>query len=295
MDKIKAQITEGIVSVVVNALLFIVKFIIGFLSNSIALMADAWHTMSDSLTSIYVIFSSKLSERAADKEHPFGHGRWEQISSIFIAFVLGIIAFNFLKDSIDCFFGEGVSDAKFGTAAIVITVISILIKESLAQYSFYLARKTDNVILIAEGWHHRSDSLSSIVVLIGIIIAKFNTELWWMDSVLGLFCALAIFYAAYQIMKESITKLLGEAPSQELIDDIKSDISKLYGSSLDAHGFNIHNYITQKELTFHIKLNKFMTLEDSHKITIYVEDLIKSKYKISATIHVEPIHEEFEH
>ena len=95
MDRKKAQIVEGIVSVVVNAVLFGVKFWVGMLTGSIALVADAWHTMSDSLTSIFVVLAAKLASKKPDKEHPFGHGRWELISAIIIAFILVFMALNF--------------------------------------------------------------------------------------------------------------------------------------------------------------------------------------------------------
>jgi len=287
MDKMKAQVTEGILSVVINAVLFGIKFWAGMITGSIALIADAWHTLSDSLTSIFVIFSVKLSTRKPDKQHPFGHGRWEQISSIFIAFILGIIAYEFLTNSIDRFRNR--ESVIYGTLAIVVTAVSIVVKELLAQYAFYIGRKTDNVIVKADGWHHRSDSLSSVVVLIGIVITKFTSQLWWMDSVLGIFCALAIFYAAFQIMKESISKLLGEEASQDLIDKINDEIKKIYNDDLKLHHLHLHNYITQKEVTLHIRLDNSMTIENSHKIATEIENMIQEKFNMAATIHIEPL------
>ena len=287
MDKLKAQVFEGVLSVIVNAVLFGIKFWAGLITGSIALIADAWHTLSDSLTSIFVIFSARLSSRKPDKEHPFGHGRWEQISSIFIAFILGIIAYDFLINSIERF--QNRESVVFGTLAIVVTAVSIVIKELLAQCAFYIGRKTDNVIVKADGWHHRSDSLSSVVVLIGIIITKFTTGLWWMDSVLGIFCALAIFYAAFQIMNESITKLLGEEPEKDLIDKINAEVKKIYSNDLQIHHLHLHNYISQKELTMHIKLDNNMSIENGHKIASEIENIIKEKFDMEVTTHIEPL------
>ena len=287
MNKLKAQVIEGILSVVINAVLFGIKFWAGIITGSIALIADAWHTLSDSLTSIFVIFSAKLSSRKPDKKHPFGHGRWEQISSIFIAFILGIIAYDFMINSIERF--QNRESVIYGTAAIVVTVVSIVVKELLAQYAFYIGRKTDNVIVKADGWHHRSDSLSSVVVLIGIIVTKFTADFWWMDSVLGMFCALAIFYAALKIMKESIDKLLGEEPDQELIDKINNEIKNVYYNDMQTHHFHLHNYISHKEITLHIRLEKNMTIENSHKIASDIEEMIYDRFNIMATIHVEPL------
>lgn len=290
MTKLKAQVVEGVLSVVVNAILFGVKFWAGLVTGSIALMADAWHTLSDSLTSIFVVFSAKLSSKKPDKKHPFGHGRWEQISSIFIAFVLGIIAYDFMINSIERFRGR--ETVVFGTLALIVTIVSIIAKEALAQYAFYLGRKTDNVIIKADGWHHRSDSLSSIGVLIGIVITKIFPDIWWMDSVLGMFCALAIAYAAIEIMRESISKLLGEEPQQELVDKINIEAKKLYQNNLDIHHVHLHNYNFQKELTLHIRLDKNMTIENGHKIASDIENMIKEQFDMIATIHIEPIMEE---
>jgi len=287
MNKLKAQVFEGVLSVIVNAVLFGMKFWAGLVTGSIALIADAWHTLSDSLTSIFIIFSAKLSSRKPDKEHPFGHGRWEQISSMFIAFILGIIAYDFLINSIERF--QNRESVVFGTLAIVVTSVSIVIKELLAQYAFYLGRKTDNVIIKADGWHHRSDSLSSVVVLIGIIITRFTAELWWMDSVLGIFCALAIFYAAFEIMKESITKLLGEEPAPDLMEKIDAEVKNIYKNDLQIHHLHLHNYISQKELTMHIKLDNNMSIENGHKIASEIENMIKEKFDMEATIHIEPL------
>jgi len=134
MDRKKAQIIEGIVSVVVNAILFGVKFWVGMVTGSIALVADAWHTMSDSLTSIFVVFAAKLASKKPDKEHPFGHGRWELISAIIIAFILVFIGFEFFTGSIERF--QNRESVVYGTAALVVTIVSIVIKELLAQYGF---------------------------------------------------------------------------------------------------------------------------------------------------------------
>ena len=287
MTKLKAQVFEGFLSVIINAVLFGIKFWAGLTTGSIALIADAWHTLSDSVTSIFVIFSAKLSSKKADKEHPFGHGRWEQISSIFIAFVLGIIAYDFVINSIGRFRDR--ESVVFGTLAIVVTIVSILVKELMAQYAFYLGRKTDNIIVKADGWHHRTDSLSSVVVLIGIIITKFTEDFWWMDSILGIFCALAIFYAAFKIMKESIGTLLGEEPKQELIDQINKEVKKLYCNDLVMHHFHLHNYVSQKEITLHIKLEKNMSIETGHKIASDIEVMIKEQFNMMATIHIEPL------
>lgn len=284
MNKSKAAYTEGIVSIIFNSALFFLKYWAGIVSGSIALVADAWHTLSDSVSSIVVIAGTKLASRKADKEHPFGHGRWENIASIFIGFLLALIAYDFLKDSIARF--KDKESANFGTVAIVVTIISILVKEGLAQYAFRLGKKTDNTTIKADGWHHRTDALSSVIVLAGIFLKDF---FWWIDSALGMIISLMLFYAVYEIIKEAINKLLGEKPSQELIQKVESIIDSLDYGRIKPHHFHIHNYVSQKELTFHIKLDQKMDILSGHTIATKIENKIYEELNIIATIHIEPL------
>ena len=110
-----------------------------------------------------------------------------------------------------------------------------------------------------------------------------------MDSVLGMFCSLAIFYAAFSILKESISKLLGEELKQDLIDKINDEIKLIYQENFNIHHLHLHNYISQKELTMHLRLDRNMTNENCHKIASNVEKMILEKFEMVATIHVEPL------
>ena len=288
MNREKAQIVSGVVSVIGNAILFAVKFMVGLMTGSIALMADAWHTMSDSLTSIFTVVAAKLAAKKPDKEHPFGHGRWELVASIIMAGVLAIIGWEFTTQAIERLRNpeEGVI---FGTLTLVITIISIVVKEAMAQFGFYLGKKHKNPVIIADAWHSRTDSLSSVAILIGIVITMFIDGLWWMDGVLAIICALAIFYAAFEVMKEAVTKILGEEPELDLQNKITAEALKIYDNDLKIHHLHIHDYITQKELTLHIMLEESMSIKEGHKIATSIENMIKEKFDMVATIHIEPL------
>jgi cation diffusion facilitator family transporter len=168
----------------------------------------------------------------------------------------------------------------------VVTIISIVVKEALAQYAFYIGRKTENVSVKADGWHHRTDALSSVVVLVGILFAK---QFWWVDSVLGAIISLMLFYATYQIAKEAINKLLGEKPSSELIEKIRNSIQQNDLENIQLHHFHIHNYVGHQELTFHIKLRNDLSIEEGHRIATEIENNIQEKFGIVSTIHIEPM------
>ncbi len=274
----------GGVSIAVNVFLFALKLWAGLTYASLALIADAWHTLSDSLSSIIVLVAVKLASKKADREHPFGHGRWEQIGAIFIAVFLAIVAYKFAVDAIEHF--QNHQSATFGPLATFVTIISIVVKEGLAQYAFLIARKTQNATIKADGWHHRSDALSSLVVLIGILVSRY---FWWIDSVLGLIIALMLAHATYEIVKEAIVKLLGEAPSEPLKAQIRSIAAKTYKGNLELHHFHLHNYVNHQEMTFHILLPGEISLLQAHEIATTLEDAIFEELGIISTSHIEPL------
>jgi len=286
MDTVKGGYAEGTVSIILNIVLFGFKLWAGIVSGSLALVADAWHTFSDSFSSVVLVITAKLMSRKADKQHPFGHGRWEQVSALFIAFILGIAGYDFFRQAI-ARFGQR-ETVHFGITAFAVMGASVAVKEALAQYAFYIARKTGNKSVKADGWHHRSDSLASLIVLLGILFAR---RFWWIDSALAAVVALFLFYAAFAITKETITKMLGEEPGGELVDTITALVKSGYGDSLHIHHFHLHDYVTEKELTMHIRLDRNMTIERGHQIASGIEAAIKEKLGMIATIHIEPLDE----
>nr|WP_306449921.1 cation diffusion facilitator family transporter [Odoribacter splanchnicus] len=275
---------EGLVSIILNLLLFVLKYYAGIASASLALIADAWHTLSDSLTSLVVILGIKLSSKKPDKEHPFGHGRWEQISALIIAILLALVGVEFMKDAIAKLRGHEAAD--FGWLAYLATVASIVLKEGLARYAFYIARKTGNAAVKADGWHHRSDALSSLMVLAGLFLSPY---FWWIDSVLGMLISFMLFYAAYGIIREAVNKILGEEPSEEVIGKVEQIVKAEMGNVAYPHHYHIHHYGDHIEFTFHIKVPGEETVEEAHRKATLIEMQIKTELKIDATIHIEPL------
>lgn len=282
---IRQKITkqEGWISILVNILLFVIKYMAGIASGSLALIADAWHTLSDSISSILVLISARYSYKQADKDHPFGHGRFELVTSIFIGVLLILVGINFIKEGVAKFIDH--EEAVFGTFAIVASVFSILMKEGLAQFAFWGYRKTNSSALKADGWHHRSDAISSIVILVGIFIGKY---LWWIDAVMSVIVAGFLLYAAYEIVKSSISSILGEPPSVDLIQKVSDLANQTVGYDVMVHHVHLHDYVIHRELTFHICLPPTLTIETAHEITDEIEKTIKEEMEIESTIHIDP-------
>lgn len=274
---------EGMIGIGANLILFALKYWVGIMSGSLALVADAWHTLSDSASSVIVIGSVKLSSRKPDDRHPFGHGRYQQIASLFIAFMLGIIAWEFLSDSVLKFRAH--ESTTFGTLAIVVTALSVLVKEGMAQYAYWAYRKTGMETLRADGWHHRSDAFSSAIVLLGIL---FGNRYWWIDPVLGFLISLMLFYAVFEIVRNSVDQLLGTKPEKQLIATVKNIIREASDTEICPHHFHLHTYGDHRELTFHIQLKGDLDIASGHKLATRIEKAIRDQTGIESTIHVEP-------
>lgn len=273
---------EGWASICGNIVLFFLKLWVGLITGSVALTADAYHTLTDSLSSAIVIFSGWLSRKPADEKHPFGHGRSDLISSVIIGVLLALIGFEFVLKSVEQI-KSGVS-VDYGMAAIIVTVISILAKELMAQFAFWAGRKSDNAILKADGWHHRTDALSSVVILVGILCGSFAD---WIDGVLGILVSLMIFYASYEILRDSVSRLIGETPDRKLIEKIEAIIEKM-DLNVQPHHFHLHRYGDHVELTFHITMDADLTLETAHDQAHLIERALRDQMGIEATIHMEP-------
>jgi len=271
-------------SIFLNVFLFVIKFWAGTVSASVAIIADAWHTLSDSISSVAVLIGLKISAKPADEEHPYGHGRAEVIASIIVGMLLAIIGFSFLKESILKL--QTRSEVEYGTLAIVVTIISLVVKEFMAQYSIIIGKKTNSKSMIADGWHHRSDAISSLVILVGIFIGQYY---WWIDGVLGITVSLLLFYTTYSILKENVSHLLGEGIDDELRTEVINIADEVADFNLYPHHFLVHQYGHHTEMTFHIRLPADYTIHEAHKIATAYEILIKKRTNIQATVHIDSL------
>jgi cation diffusion facilitator family transporter len=275
---------EGWVSVVGNTILFALKITAGMLTGSIALMADAWHTLSDSASSLVVLISVKLSNKPPDRDHPYGHGRYDLIASIIIGVLLAVVAFDFGKESILKLSNR--ESTNFTIIAWIAVISSIVLKEAMAQFALYTYRKSNNASLKADAWHHRSDALSSVLILIGLI---FNKYAWWIDGVLGILVALFIVIVAYQIMASAIKKILGEQPNDNTIKHISDLAIQAAGFDIEPHRIRLHDYGHTAELTMHIYLDNQLRLFEINTIISRISKQIESEYGYTVIVHADPL------
>jgi cation diffusion facilitator family transporter len=283
-DRNKIARRAGWISIGVNILLFGFKYWAGIASGSVAIIADAWHTLSDSITSVVVLIGIWYSRKPADREHPFGHGRAEILAAVIIGVLLAVIGFEFLMESIHRL--KDREAAEYGTLAIVVTAASVIFKEALARYTMIAGKRADSKALRADSWHHRSDAISSLAILSGIFL---NSVAWWIDGVLGIMVSVLIFHAAYEILKDTFNTLLGEKPDKDTVREVMEICRQNLDQEVFPHHIHIHRYGSHTEMTLHIKLHKDLSLGEAHDIASHLEDSIRDKLDIEATIHMEPL------
>jgi cation diffusion facilitator family transporter len=273
----------GFISIAGNLLLFILKFWGGFVSGSVAIMADAWHTLSDSLSSVVVLIGAKISHRPADKEHPFGHGRAELIAAILIGMMLMGVSWEFLTQAFENL--QSRHSVEYGWIPLMVVVVSIVSKEIMAQYAFFISKKYDSESVRADGWHHRSDALSSLVILAGIFLGRY---FWWIDSFLAALVALLILYSAYEIIRDASSRLMGNPPSIKTVEKVRQLGIKICSEDLNIHHIHMHEYGTHREMTLHIELPGNWTLDRVHNVANELEKQILHELDIEATVHIDP-------
>jgi cation diffusion facilitator family transporter len=274
---------EGWISVASNTVLFAIKLWAGFSVGSIAMVADAWHTLSDSLTSIVVIVGFWLSGKPADSRHPFGHGRAELVSSVVVGTLLGAVGLHFLLDSINRL--SAVRGAQFGELAIAVFAGSAVVKEVLARFAIWAGRRSGSSSLVADGWHHRSDAVASAVI---VVAAFLSSSYWWIDGVLGIAVSILVLHAAYRVVSQGAQQLLGDRIDPELEDRICRAVSESVPDALDCHHFHLHRYGDHAEVTLHIYVAPDRTVREAHEIADQVGALLQERFRMVATVHVEP-------
>ncbi|MGB9750516.1 MAG: cation diffusion facilitator family transporter [Caldisericia bacterium] len=276
---------EGIISTIFNFFIFLIKYLFSNTLNSISLKADAFHTLSDILTSIIVIIGFYFASKKADKKHPFGHGRIEKIFSILMAIILIYVGYEFFIFSLDRFKNPVNIDINY--IAILILFITILIKEFLTLISLELGKRINSLALKTDAWHHRSDSIATLLIIVGFFTFKFG--LYFLDGVFGMAVSVLIAYTGFSIILQSSSFLIGEEPSADLVKKI-NDIAYNFDYVEDVHHIHIHDYGNQIEITFHIRLKGDQTLNEVHDKITRIEEAIENEIKgANVTIHSEPL------
>ena len=275
----------SIVGIVCNVILCGFKMLVGFLSGSVAITADAINNLSDASSSIISLLGFKLSEKPADDEHPYGHGRYEYLSALTVAALVLVIGFEMAGSSLDKILHP--SPVDFGLFPVIVLVASILVKLWMALFNYKIGKRINSATLIATAKDSRNDVISTAAVLASAVISHFTSL--QLDGWMGMAVALFILYSAYGLIVDSISPLLGDPPSAELVNSINEKILS-YPGVLDTHDLIIHDYGPgRKFASVHVEMAAEANVLESHDIIDNIERDLSEEFGMLTSIHYDPV------
>ena len=279
-------VLSGIVGIVVNFLLFAGKFVIGTLTASIAVTADAINNLSDAGSSVISLISFRISSKPADREHPFGHARIEYIASMIVSFIILIIGTSLAKDSaLKIIWGGEKTDPSI--AAMAVLGISILGKLWLFLFNRRIGKRINSAVMKATAADSLSDALSTAAVLAATVIYRiWGIEL---DAYMGVIVAVLILRAGIGILREALDSILGTAPDEELVELIKEIIFS-HPEALGIHDLVVHNYGPGRcFVSCHVEVDGGKDIYASHDAIDNIEKELGSDLGVQGVIHLDPI------
>lgn len=278
-------IVAGIFGIVTNLILFLIKLVIGLLANSITIMADAFNNLSDLGSCIVTILGFKLANKPADKEHPYGHARYEYITGIIVSLLMLVMGGIFLKTSI----GKIISpeEIKISVATYLVLIVAVLGKVlQMVVYSDF-AKSINSSTIKATAIDARNDIISTLAVLVAtIIIGLFKINI---DAYTGIIVSIFIIISSIKSLKDTINPLLGIIPSEEKINKIKEKILS-HKEIIGIHDLRIHSYGEQNDfVTVHAEVPDTMGITEAHEVADIVEREFKEELNIDLTVHIDPL------
>ena len=275
----------GIVGIVSNLLLFILKFSIGFLSGSIAITADAFNNFTDMASSAITMIGFKLASMPADEEHPFGHGRLEYLSALVVAFMVMFVGIKFVQTSFERIMNPVA--VQFSLIPFLLLLASMAVKFWLGRFNKHVGEKIDSSALKAVAVDAMGDVFTSGCVVLSYLIAKFTA--FPLDGYVGIVISLIILYAGFSLIKETVSPLLGEAPDEEMVDNIVNGLLE-YNIISGVHDLIIHNYgVGRCIASVHAEVPCNIDIMEIHEVIDDAEKELSKKLNIHLVIHMDPI------
>ncbi|OON97431.1 MAG: cation diffusion facilitator family transporter [Candidatus Epulonipiscioides saccharophilum] len=278
-------ILSGEVGIVLNIILFILKLGIGIISGSLAIIGDAINNFSDFTSSIITIVSFKIAAKPADKKHPFGHARIEYISGLVISLFIVAIGFQILISSVQKIFVQ--EELVINAYSYVILTFSIFIKIWLYKFNTRIGNEIESNTILAAA----KDSINDVYISLGILVSILVSEKIGinLDGYIGLLVAIFIIYSGVMLIKETIDPLLGEAPDELLVNNIKKKILS-YEGVLGVHDLLIHSYGPNRiYVSAHVEVDSNVDINTSHDLIDGIEHYFIDDMGIEMVIHLDPI------
>lgn len=285
-EKVAMKVSK--VSIIANLALTILKLAAGVIAHSGAMISDAIHSASDVFSTIVVIIGIKISGKASDKDHPYGHERMECVAAIVLATILAATGLGIGYTAVEKIAGGNYANLVVpGMMALVAAILSIVMKEGMYQYTRVYAKKIDSGALMADAWHHRSDALSSVGALIGIAGARMGFPI--LDPVASVVICFFIEKAAYEIFMDAVDKMVDKACDEE----VEAELTECALSQEGVQGVDLlHTRVFGNKIyvDIEIRVDGEMRLRDAHGIAEHVHDAIEKNFpKVKhIMVHVNP-------
>lgn len=274
----------GIVGIIYNLLLSVMKFIIGTITNSVSITADATNNMTDAGSSIVTLVGFRLSEKPADEDHPYGHARIEYITGLIISFLTLIIGYDILKTSVSKIFHP--EDIAFSWTAVIILTVSILMKLWLSHFNRTLGKRIKSKALEATAADSRNDVVATSAVLAATLISRFTSLN--LDGYMGVLVAMFIIISGIGLVKETVSPLLGQAPSKEMYEMIEKKILS-YENVLGVHDLMVHSYGPGSYFaSAHIEMDAKIDVLSCHDVMDTIERDFLREHNIHIVVHLDP-------
>ena len=274
----------GAVGIICNLLLSVMKLIIGSISNSVSINADATNNISDAGSSIVTLVGFRLSGKPADKDHPYGHARIEYISSLIISFLILLIGCSIFKESVTKIFKP--EESLFNIATVIVLVASILVKLWLSVFNKFLGKQINSKALEATAIDSRNDVITTAAVLLASVISHFTG--FNLDGYMGVIVSVFIFISGINLVKETLDPLLGQPPTKEMFETIEKKILS-YDNVLGVHDLMVHSYGPNTYFaSAHIEMDAKIDVLICHDIMDQIERDFKSELNIHLVVHLDP-------
>ena len=284
MTRAQVGALEGWISTVANLLLFVIKLGLGLWSTSVALLADAFHTLSDILSSVVVIVGFRIAGKPPDSRHPFGHGRAEAVASLTIALMIGFIGLEFFQSGLTRIFNPYLVKTNWG----IITAIALtmVVKYWLTRISTRLGNIIDSDALRGDAVHHLSDFYSSLLVMIALIAAQFGV--FWLDGLMALGVAGFMGFTALQLARNAFDDLLGKPMDARIVKRVEELAATIPGV-VRVHDIIVHSYGQDQYITLHVEISETENSSRMHQIADNVEQLLGNKLDSRVLTHIDPV------
>ena len=275
----------GAVGIVSNSLLCAAKLLIGLISGSIAIVADAINNLADASSSLITLVGFKLASMPEDKEHPYGHARIEYLAGMAVSIIIILVGAELGKGSFEKILAP--EPVEFSWVVVAVLVLAIAVKIWQAAFNISAGKKINSLTLIAAGTDSRNDVISTAVVLAGVLAGHFFDL--HVDGYLGLAVAVFILWSGICLVRETISPLLGEAPDPELIKQIE-EAAMSFDGVIGIHDLVVHNYGPGKIFaSIHIEVDSRVDVMVSHDLVDNIEKKISSDLHVVMTAHMDPI------